>query len=383
MQSRANTYSVSTAILINDSSEMLHVGLSKFAWSNAVLGGGLFFLLGLFMIFSGGDTLLFGVLGLSLGAFFAYTYPLKADLFFDYRACQLRYFARYLLRFPMTREETWNITQVVKAERQKAVFGRQFVNVLLDDGSRFVLEFGKKEQAERFLARIDGQARAALAESETAQVIAKAQASETRALMQRELRSWSLWLFIMGAFQMIAAKGFSSWGALLILVGLSALYFNEAPMFIVFATTVAWAGINNLMAGEARWIGYAIFQAILVVQIARQFRRFNALAKEPDAAPARSSRLFPWLALLLGAGGLLGLAGLIVLVILLAAANPNSQMPGIFAYVESAVVYANVLGIGLGLSSLFSGFRWKAASIAGLICGSLGILIELGLVFLL
>jgi hypothetical protein len=171
MPNRPAIYTISTARILAATAESMLIGSSKLGWVNAVSSGGVFLLLGLYMIVQGGSSMVMGVLGISLAVVMLYVFPINASLSFDFRTCQVSFLARYLIHLPMQVEGQWTFSQVAKVERQRAVFGQQRVSVWMADGNRFALDFGKKPEVDQFMQRMESlQGAAALTEPVPPQV---------------------------------------------------------------------------------------------------------------------------------------------------------------------------------------------------------------------
>ena len=188
--------------------------------------------------------------------------------------------------------------------------------------------------------------------------------------MLRELRSWGMWLSGLGVLN-IVALGDAPWGVLLIAVGLSSWWFRSSAMFMVFATTLTWAGLSNLTDGAS---GHAVSAAFGLVQLyvayrtVRNFRAFSTAhqALVATGLPDRAARVFPLGAAVLGVAGLAGLLGALILV------GAKSIEPSAPAELLLGLdVDAGILGVALGVSSLLSGYRARALSIFGLASGGL------------
>lgn len=130
-----------------------------------------------------------------------------------------------------------------------------------------------------------------------------------KAGMEQQLRPWRVGLILLGVSQMVTAHRFTWWGALLMVVGLASFYFREAPMFVVYAVILAWAGLSSSLKGETLLLkGFALLQGLAAYSLYRRFRRFHQVEHvtpplhETHGALPRSARLFPWLAITLGVG---------------------------------------------------------------------------------
>jgi hypothetical protein len=212
--------------------------------------------------------------------------------------------------------------------------------------------------------------------------------------MLKEIRSWGLWSLGLGALHIIASGFFSSpWGFLLLIVGLGSYFFQSASMFIIYAVTLTWAALSNLMGGNTGWIAFALLQIYFVFRISQQYRRFRAAEKEyakltnntindGSFAANRAARFFPWIGSLLGCSSLIGLVAVVFIIIVIVAGTGNaSSVPNYFGFIEESVVNLGVLGFAIGLAALLSSYRPKALAIIGLVASVLTLAIELVLLF--
>jgi hypothetical protein len=213
------------------------------------------------------------------------------------------------------------------------------------------------------------------------------------AKMLKENRSWGFWLLGIGILH-IVTSGFLSapWGIMLILVGLASFYFRTASMFIVYAVTLSWAAISNIMSLETGWIFFAAFQVFLAIRVFQQYRQFRGVEDEyfrliPDDVmkkpSKRAARFFPWLGSILGCSSIIGLILVFLAVIVFVVAAENAtEVPGTFGFIEGLIVNFGILGFALSLGSLLSAYRPKAAAIVGLVASIITLLFEVVLFFL-
>jgi len=215
------------------------------------------------------------------------------------------------------------------------------------------------------------------------------------ALMLKEIRSWGFWLLGLGALHVITSGFLSApWGIMLIVVGLASFYFRNASMFIVYAVTLAWAGVSNLIGGGTGWVVLAFFQMFLAFSVFRKYRRFRdvegnyaklateGITPEP-LSTERAARFFPWLGALLSCSSLLGLVLVFVIAIVLAVVNEDAaSIPEYLYFIEGLVVDFGVLGFAIGLASLLSRYRLKGLAITAIVAGVLTVAIELVFLFL-
>jgi len=82
--------------------------------------------------------------------------------------------------------------------------------------------------------------------------------------MSRDVRSWGKWLIGLGVVHLIASGSLdASWGIMLILLGAMSILFTSPSMYVIYAVTMAWAGISNLIGAGLAWGVFAIFQFYL------------------------------------------------------------------------------------------------------------------------
>jgi hypothetical protein len=207
--------------------------------------------------------------------------------------------------------------------------------------------------------------------------------------MMKENRSWGRWSLILGVIHLIAS-GFLSmgWGILLLAVGGASFLFSDAAMFVVYAVTLAWAGLSNVLGGEITWIVFAIVQFFLAFRVMQRFFRYRAaqesvagvLSADSPLVPGRARRIFPWLGGALGVLAVIGLVGLFVVMVVLIAIGTIDEVPAGLDLGASLVENVAVLAIAVSLASLLSRYRFKGVAIVGLVGGILVLGLELLLI---
>lgn len=399
VQNRPATYSIESAKIQSETETEFVIGAFTPPWFTMLVRSGIFILLAVAVFVIGGkSTLLLGFVFFALALIFPYSLPLNIQISFNFLAGQITLTAFYLLRRPQHTELLVPFSQVAKLDfRFAKPINKRIVDVYLVDGTKFVLDFGlRKNEAQKLVDRFSS-----LAGSQVAPVLNSPEAVKvadvtgTQALMQRELRSWSIWLLVLGAGQMFVAQGFSSWGALLIGVGLASFYFRESAMFVVYAATIAWAGLSNLLSGTASaWNFFAFFQFYLAFVVFRQFQRFQKAEREvqpsSEAEPetiSRAGKLFPWCSAIFGVGGLMGYAltwlAAIIFAVLKITTTENPLVWDALGLLEASTIYAGILGLATGLAGWISAFPRKWVSILGTVTGALTLIISLVVTFLL
>lgn len=207
--------------------------------------------------------------------------------------------------------------------------------------------------------------------------------------IRKEVRSWSVTLLIFGVLHVIASGLLNApYGVMLLVVGLASFYFRSASMLVVYAVTLAWAGVSNLTTGDWIWMGFAILQGFICFRILRRFLRYRqaeqVLADPSDLdasglTPQRSARVFPWAALVLGGLSLVAFVGVFGSAIVLAVLSPSGTAPEFLAFVEGLAVSFGALGFALGLASVLCRYRWKIVAVLGMVAGLLTLVIEIAL----
>ncbi len=220
---------------------------------------------------------------------------------------------------------------------------------------------------------------------------AYAVAAQIHEVMLRDIRSWAWWMFGFAGLNFVTsgASGIG-WGLLLFVVGLGSFIFKDAVMYILYAVTLAWSALSNLLSGQGGWVVFALLQGYWAFQVFRRYRsfrenqeRYRQLSLMDDAAVHRpdslASKIFPWL------GGFLGMASPagVVLLVLAGAATVlvvELEIPDwLIGLSASLIIDIGVLGWAVSLGALLSRYRYKGVAIMGLISSSLVLLTWLAL----
>jgi hypothetical protein len=366
--------------------------------------------LGIFWLLQGGDRLLLGFAMVAVGGGLAAAPGVNGRVQVNLASRQLTYTSESLLRRP--RQTTWTVplTRVTSIGLRRNRYGKpSLVDLRLDDDTRLVLAFESRrgveaeqvvEQLQPLIGANAPMFREALyLEEQPIAPEGSAREAVTAAehdLLNRELRSWSLWLLVMAGLQFLAEGGFSAWGAVLAVVGLASFYFRAAPMLVVYGVTVAWAAVNNLLYADAAWKVFALLQVYWAVRLFGQFRRFRTL-EQPAAAPtfgvgeagpasvgAQRARLwFPWLALGLGVGSLVLFGGVVAAAFFNAAFLDHPTIWAALGILEPLAVHGGIFGFAAGLAAWLAGHPRRAAAALGCVAGAMTLLGEwgIGLIF--
>ncbi len=388
----SSNYQLSGVQLVQSSDEVWIVEPTSSGWFVPVVGGILLTAIGLFFLLAVTSAWFLSVFFFIAAAYYATAYPLAAEVRFDFSARELIFKASYLLR--RSRHVEWNVPfqQLSSLSLRPQPLGKRHVAQLrLQDGAELVMDFGRRTvEAEQFVQRFTSTAATSRPViSSPAPISPHIDATIAQARVQRETRSWGTWLILMGFLQMVNAQGLSPWGVVLIIVGAASFYFREAPMLVVYAVTVGWAGVNNvLFTTTIFWKGFAVLQAWIVFLLFRQFWQFQRAeklaAEEATASPAettalpaspRTARWFPLIALLLGGGALL----LFVAALGSAFVLHNRDLLPLITLLETFAVNTAVLGVATGLAGWLGIVSNKWASIVGCLAGGLTLVAELAI----
>lgn len=211
--------------------------------------------------------------------------------------------------------------------------------------------------------------------------------------MLSDVRSWGWTLVVFGIIHLVATNFLNlSFGLLLIAIGALSFLVREPSMFILYAVTLAWAAIGNMLAFDSAigWALFGLFQVFLSAQVFRRFFVFKKVhkdytdsltAEQPQPAasqPTRTDQIFPFASLVAGSWGFIGAAcGYVALVAV--GATQQTNLLNIAGLTTDVAVIVGVLGFALGLAALLSDSPRRALSIIGLAAGGLTILMMVGL----
>lgn len=173
-----------------------------------------------------------------------------------------------------------------------------------------------------------------------------------------------------------------SWGTTLLILGLSSIIFQEAPIIIVFVVSLAWAGIYNMLFGGV-WIFFGllfIFSSLRLFWKIRFFQKFekeyNSFIVQQDSPletrVQRAPRYFPRLGYLVSSFASAALIGLYI-VTALDAISQKFMLGWIFDFINRA----GMIGFSVSLAALLSKMRPKWMAWVGIVLGALVMFNEL------
>jgi hypothetical protein len=214
------------------------------------------------------------------------------------------------------------------------------------------------------------------------------------AKMVSDIRQWGRALLFLGVIHLIASGLLnSSWGVILVVVGLLSFLFQTSSMYVIYGIVLGWAAVTNALSGETVWILLALFQLYLTVQIFRSFFRYRKaeaqVAEMADEIVQSGTKnrltaafLFTWSGCIVGMLSLVILVGSFASVVVLGALRKSNIDDSTFEFLLSLSLELGVFAFALGLASLLSRYRYKLASIGGIIVGVLTIVIMVVLFFI-
>ncbi len=225
-------------------------------------------------------------------------------------------------------------------------------------------------------------------------VSAKQRLEDGYAQMLAGIRSWGRTLLILGVIYFFIFGFFSSsWGLLLVLVGLASFYFRDAAMFVVYGVTLLWATLMNLLSGSSAWLVFSLLQIYWTYQVFRQFFQYRKiqtdyatlLVEEGSSLPRSADRIFPWGGCLMGflapVGLVLTFVGLLFYIAGTGAEELSEPILLLGDFIFGLLQTIAILGVGVSLASLLSRFKPTIVNVLGLVGSVLGLGIFFGFMF--
>jgi hypothetical protein len=405
MQNRVATHIITQARLQTEHMHQLVIAPSTAPWVSLVVLGIFWGGLGSLLLITAREVWFLGAMLLGLALFFVTTQPISIQAIIDRSRGELSVEARYLLRPPAHQTQPVSLAHIARLDYRPAKFLQtgHVVEIGTTTGWRLILNFQRQhgEEAQRVhqtlqawvletsahMAGLVDPAGASEPSLASPEAVHRFETTTTYSTMLASVRSWGVWQLVLGGLQMLQDQAISPWGIVLLLVGGLSFYFRSAAMFVIYAVTIGWAGLSNLLYGEGLWKGFALLQGWWTIQIFQEFFRYRraqaALEDMPGASPMsdRARPIFPWAGLGLG----LAAFGGVLLVLMLIFVWPlvtNDPMPEIFGWGLTGVVFTGILGFGLGLSSILSSYTPKLVAWLGAVLGLLTLLLQLGLILI-
>ncbi|HSG42199.1 MAG TPA: hypothetical protein VLA72_03505 [Anaerolineales bacterium] len=206
-------------------------------------------------------------------------------------------------------------------------------------------------------------------------------------IMLKEIRSWGLWSLGLGVVHLISS-GFlnSSWGILLIIVGLSSFYYRTAPMFIMYTVTLSWAALSNLLSFNTEWVIFSVLQGYFAFRTLQDFRRFRntedelkLITKGVSNNIQRVAKSFPWIGAILSCLSVFTCIAsiLIVFFVIDETLVESFSYPPYLSLMFGLIETFSVLGFSVSLISLISKYKPKILPIIGIVISGLFMVLEI------
>lgn len=208
--------------------------------------------------------------------------------------------------------------------------------------------------------------------------------------MVDSVRSWGYALLLLGALHVLASGTFNApWGILLLLVGAASFYFRDAAMFLIYALTIVWAAIHNLLSGSPLWMGFALLQCYWAFGQFRDFLRFRraqetyvayltAHPTEGSIPPLRAARIFPWAAFVLGVLVVVSFVAGFAWLVVTPQVPDNHPVHIIMELLPSLAI----VGLAMGLGAFLLRYKPQLLAAIGMLSCSLLIIVWLVLLLL-
>lgn len=206
----------------------------------------------------------------------------------------------------------------------------------------------------------------------------------------RELRSTGMAVLFWGLINIITPSLSNEFGVVLLILGAASFYFGTASMFVVHTVILASAAVMNLLTPDLFLRGFAAVMFVGAVQLFRRFRHYRPseaqLRGEPLevsvdpagwVAATRAARLFPIAAVSLAAVSVAGFVASLLAGVVWALATGEDETPAILLFFLGLAVELSILGAGVGLASILSGYRLKGLSVLAIVVGAAALLLEL------
>jgi hypothetical protein len=208
--------------------------------------------------------------------------------------------------------------------------------------------------------------------------------------MLKDIRSWGWTSIVLGVIHFVAS-GFlnPSWGIVLVAVGGISFLIREASMYVIYAVTMAWVGLSNVMLGGfGGWTIIGAFQIFLSYRLYRKYqeyaiveRKYLELEAGQEEPANRAKDTFPGCGFALGLVGLVGASGVFVLVIAaVAARGPDAPVPEnlqVIDFIMGALLASGILGFALSVAALVSKYPRKWLAWIGALAGGLLMVFEI------
>jgi hypothetical protein len=204
------------------------------------------------------------------------------------------------------------------------------------------------------------------------------------ARMLKDIRLWGQMLLLFAVLNLVGASVFNApYGVMLLIVALASFYFRQASMYIVYAVTLAWAAVSNLLSSSGLWMGFGLIQLYMAWSVFRAYQHYGSIETayrdlagqgviEDPPTPQHAAGIFPTAGCLISALALLGVVALIL--VIFSAIILETSVPEFVNFGAGLVVNVAVLGLAAGLAALAARYQSRVLAALG-VAASLLVLI--------
>jgi hypothetical protein len=204
--------------------------------------------------------------------------------------------------------------------------------------------------------------------------------------MKKSIRSWTWWLVICTVISAVTSN--TEWAIVLAIVALMSVYlYDVSGMYLVYAGLMLWASISNiLLGGGGYWVSVGLIQLLFAGYAVREYLTYRSIGIVTNVDPQtkdlstsissnRGSHL-AWISLLFGLIFLLSACSMISIGIVMQVTNNVDIFAGTWAdTVSNLIIDLGILGLPVGVASLVSNQRHKAAAVTGIVLGLISVLL--------
>jgi hypothetical protein len=210
---------------------------------------------------------------------------------------------------------------------------------------------------------------------------------EAAARLRRELRTWGSVAILLGLVHFLTAGLlYAPWGVVLVLLGLASFFIATPALFVVYAVSLAWAGVSNSLGGLQAYsltrvllLVLSLFQLFLALQVFQRFSLYRKVAGQ--SAPAAAA--LPIFSAVIGLVSLAGYLALFAAIVSMSRSGAGSDSASLLSFLEGSCANLGVLALASGLAGLVSGgSSRKGLAALGLVTGGFVAVAEAVLILL-
>ena len=214
--------------------------------------------------------------------------------------------------------------------------------------------------------------------------------------MKKDIRSWGNSSLLLGAVHLISFGVLApSWGVILLLVGLASFIFESASLFVVYAVSLAWVGMSNIIQSVRSdlgfWTFFGLYQIFLAYRVFKKFGIYKDAERkfvDHQAEETRSKKVdpenhFAWIGTAFSWGALIIYLVIFVLAIIaLVMETDLDPLSKLIDLILNIMIGFGVIGIAFSLSAILSKYKRGWMAWLGLAGGVLLLVIHFSLLIL-